>query len=276
VSSSRNPLAARLRVSADLGLPPASRSARGRADDRELRGGFFAALVEGARHRLDAGFGGRREGDPLRQLFLSAGAARRCCKAGGVAAPDAAPLQSCSGGQRAARRRQIGEVAGVSALRLTLTRCETRGAGRRARSSRVRPAVDPELRDVFGFGAPLAAPRANPLVSSRSTNPFAWLVPVANAEEAVAAANDIESLAKRLNGWVPTRKDVAAYLPLVHALLEQTATQRSSRSRSSPSSTRSTTTWCSPPRGRRAAGASSFATRRAPSSRSNPASARSG
>ncbi len=79
-------------------------------------------------------------------------------------------------------------------------------------------ALDPRLREVFGFGAPLASP----LVSSSAPAVLDWLVPAAHATEAAGDA-DIAALAKRLNGWVPTVADVKEYLPLMRSLLQQTA-----------------------------------------------------
>ena len=71
-------------------------------------------------------------------------------------------------------------------------------------------AVDPALRDLFGFGAPPPPPPDNPDVD------LSWWMPAR-----AWAANDLS----RLNRWVPTRDDVEEYLPLVQDLLDQTATR---------------------------------------------------
>jgi Transglycosylase SLT domain len=71
-------------------------------------------------------------------------------------------------------------------------------------------AVDPALRDVFGFGAPLPAAVDNPDVD------LSWWMPAR-----AWAASDIS----RLNRWVPTLDDLGEYLPLVQDLLEQTASR---------------------------------------------------
>jgi hypothetical protein len=72
-------------------------------------------------------------------------------------------------------------------------------------------AVDPALRDLFGFGAPLPPPQENPDVD------LSWWLP--------ARAWAASDLSGRLNHWVPTRDDVQEYLPLVRDLLTQTAEQ---------------------------------------------------
>ncbi|MBX3025451.1 lytic transglycosylase domain-containing protein [bacterium] len=69
-------------------------------------------------------------------------------------------------------------------------------------------AVDPLLRERFGFGPPPPAPAPNPDVD------LSWLWP--------AAAWAAEPAA-RLNHWVPSRDDLDQYLPLVRELLGQTA-----------------------------------------------------
>ena len=69
-------------------------------------------------------------------------------------------------------------------------------------------AVDPVLRERFGFGPPPPPPAPNPDVDT------SWLWPAA------AWAADP---AARLNHWVPTRDDLDQYLPLVKDLLDDTA-----------------------------------------------------
>lgn len=83
--------------------------------------------------------------------------------------------------------------------------------------------VDPELRQLGGFGPPLETPPANPFVDTSSgivPRLLHWLVPVAWAEP------DARS---RLNRWVPTRDELDDYLPLVRDLLKQTAAQALTR-----------------------------------------------
>jgi hypothetical protein len=72
-------------------------------------------------------------------------------------------------------------------------------------------AVDPTLRELFGFGAPLPPPEDNPDVD------LSWWLP--------ARAWAASDLSARLNHWAPTREDAPEYLPLVRDLLTQTAQQ---------------------------------------------------
>lgn len=71
-------------------------------------------------------------------------------------------------------------------------------------------AVDPELRERFGFGPPPPPPAPNPDVD------LSWLWP--------AAAHAADPAA-RLNHWVPSGDDLDQYLPLVRDLLNQTTDQ---------------------------------------------------
>jgi hypothetical protein len=91
-------------------------------------------------------------------------------------------------------------------------------------------ALDPELRLLFGFGAPL--PPAQPsrlLGASPPASGLAgghWLLAAAHAAPVAAVpAIDPETaaLAQRLNNWLPTRSDLAEYLPAMRTLLQRTA-----------------------------------------------------
>ena len=68
-------------------------------------------------------------------------------------------------------------------------------------------AVDPAVRELFGFGAPLPPPADNPDID------LSWWMPA----PAWAASDALA----RLNRWVPTRDDVQEYLPLVRDVLTQ-------------------------------------------------------
>jgi len=69
--------------------------------------------------------------------------------------------------------------------------------------------VDPELRALFGFGAPPPAPEVSPDVDF---DVLSWLVPAA-----VAAVDP--QLRQRLNTWIPTASDLDQYLRAVRELL---------------------------------------------------------
>ncbi len=73
-------------------------------------------------------------------------------------------------------------------------------------------AVDPELRQLFGFGRPLKLRRPRGIDLSE------WILPTARA-----AGPSIDELAARLDRWVPSPAELHAYLPLVHTLLERVA-----------------------------------------------------
>jgi len=98
-------------------------------------------------------------------------------------------------------------------------------------------AVDPELRRVFGFDAPLAPIEASPLLGASPTaalsfGPLAllariaegagnWMVPTASA---ASSGSEWEALVKRLNNWVPGgQRELGEYLPIVRDMLDGTA-----------------------------------------------------
>lgn len=86
--------------------------------------------------------------------------------------------------------------------------------------------VDPDLRNLGGFGPPLEPPPPNPDVDTSSgivPEILRWLVPSAWAAYDPAALT-------RLNRWVPTRDELDDYLPLVRDLLKETSAQALARS----------------------------------------------
>jgi hypothetical protein len=70
-------------------------------------------------------------------------------------------------------------------------------------------AVDPELRQSFGFGAPLPPPQ-----NINETSWLDWVV-----KPALAASTLDASTVKKLNNWVPKTKDMDVYLPMVRDVL---------------------------------------------------------
>jgi len=107
-------------------------------------------------------------------------------------------------------------------------------------------AVDPELREIFGFGPPLPppAPQGPPLETPAPQGapepppepepaPSSGLLPrvgsalaallVAPAHAAPEPPAEIAALAARLNRWAPSRRDFREYLPLAGRLLRGVA-----------------------------------------------------
>ncbi len=94
-------------------------------------------------------------------------------------------------------------------------------------------AVDPELRRLFGFGEPLPQPQINPAIDFASLRYnddgalsgtrfcrliAAWVLPDA------AAAPEADAISQ-LNSWVPNKKELSRYLPLVRELLQKVTEQ---------------------------------------------------
>jgi hypothetical protein len=105
--------------------------------------------------------------------------------------------------------------------------------------------VDPDLRDVFGFGPPLEEPLENPALELEESPPappeetppplppplarsplrmpiLIWAAELPRAIEP-AALDELRALARRLNSWVPQRDELDEYLPAVHRMLEASA-----------------------------------------------------
>jgi len=108
--------------------------------------------------------------------------------------------------------------------------------------------VDPELREIFGFGPPLAPPAPSPLLDPASEGPSgAWLAPpsamdwlarlaegagdwIVGTAWAAPAPADRNALAQRLNAWIPSKKsELREYVPLVRDLLTLTADEAIAR-----------------------------------------------
>jgi hypothetical protein len=70
--------------------------------------------------------------------------------------------------------------------------------------------VDPALRQAFGFGPPVPAPRYAP----EDAFWLEWLIP-----SAVAASSLNPKVADRLNNWVPKTADMTEYLPMAREVL---------------------------------------------------------
>ncbi len=83
------------------------------------------------------------------------------------------------------------------------------------------PGVDPELREMFGFGPPLPPPviRRPPKPFDRPDKRSGFFLPRAWAASGGPALS-------RLRGWAPSRRDLHEYLPLARDLLTDTAQQQ--------------------------------------------------
>jgi hypothetical protein len=98
-------------------------------------------------------------------------------------------------------------------------------------------AVDPELRKIFGFEAPLPTPVASPLLAPSTPTAFLvgplsilaragdWLVPAAHAAGSQTSSGwDWHTLVTRLNAWVPDgKREMREYLPMMEEMLDGTA-----------------------------------------------------
>ncbi len=73
-------------------------------------------------------------------------------------------------------------------------------------------ALDPELREIFGFGDPIAPPPPDDEASTGTLLRVTW-----TPERRVLGPDD----RARLRGWTPTPADLDEYLPLVHSVLTE-------------------------------------------------------
>lgn len=214
----------------DAFLTVVSKHAAQHSEDPELRHDFFGALLDG---RFDVvGLLGAAVGDdadPLRRLFES-GWPRLAPLVGRLAETlprdESARWRSLLDAGRVLEG--ISKHGGAVASELSargLTPDRLRQLARLVLPPEIGDplvydtAVDPALREVFGFGPPIALAAAAPPPAVRS--PLEWLVPSAHAAE--TAPGDVAALGRRLANWAPTRKDVDEYLPLVRELLHALA-----------------------------------------------------
>ena len=93
--------------------------------------------------------------------------------------------------------------------------------------------VDPELRRLFGFGEPLPQPHINPgidfafmryNVDSASPGTSFWRLIAAWVIPDATAAPEADAVSQ-LNNWVPDKKELSRYLPLVRELLQNVTEQ---------------------------------------------------
>jgi hypothetical protein len=100
-------------------------------------------------------------------------------------------------------------------------------------------AVDPELRETFGFGPPIPMEATRSILGSMPRASFEvgplgrlariaagaadWLVPAADAATG-ASGWDRSELVDRLNDWIPARGDLGSYLAMLQQMLDTTST----------------------------------------------------
>lgn len=185
----------------------------------ELRRALFEVLVE-SRHELLEALAPTRPGDadPVRPLFIKAWTRLApVLRRVGTGLPGETTLRYLSFIAAADALRAIDELGPESGLDISAD-----GLRRLARI--IAPtspedalayglAVDPEMRELFGFGSPLPPPQDNPDV-----DPGAWF-----SSPAWAAVEPETALVSRLNRWVPSGDEIDAYLPLVRDLLRTTS-----------------------------------------------------
>ncbi len=201
----------------------------------ELRQTLLTILLEERYAMLDALANpevGAREPDPVRPLFLRAWSRlapvlRQVSER--LPADEALRyLSFISAGDALAALEQLGPDYGI----------EISAEGLRRFARIVSPTtiedpltygleVDPQLRELFGFGPPLPPPEENPEVEPLSWFPF-------GATVAWAAEPPDKELLRRLNSWAPTRADVHEYIPLARRLLEHVTEQLLAREKMSP------------------------------------------
>ena len=179
------------------------------------RQALLDVLIE-ARYELVAALAPAHAGapDPVRPLFFSTWTRLApVLREVSLGLPGEGALQYLSFISAADALRAVDELGPASGLDLSADGLR-RLARMLAPAATVDPlayseAVDPELRERFGFGPPLPPPAPNADVDLS----WSW----------VARAWASDDLTARLNRWVPSREDAPQYLPLVRDLLNDTA-----------------------------------------------------
>jgi soluble lytic murein transglycosylase-like protein len=92
-------------------------------------------------------------------------------------------------------------------------------------------AVDPELRNMLGFGDPLPAPSIPSDFAESAVTPLLQRLQYLLSVPEALAETDAYATLKR---WAPNKNDVATYLPLVRQLLADTANEALARKNLDP------------------------------------------
>jgi hypothetical protein len=191
-----------------------------------LRAGLFEALVDGRTELVAALTRPVHAEDPVRRLFLATWERLR---------PLARDAAHEVGGDRTLRYLSFitagDALAALDALGPAVD-LEISADGLRRLARALDPevvadplaydlVVDPELRRLFGFGAPLPLPpRALPPPPPPPGPPLSWLGP---APAQAALPGDADELGAKLDRWVPQREELPHYLATVGELLRRTS-----------------------------------------------------
>jgi hypothetical protein len=194
--------------------------------EQQARRELLAILLD-AREELVSALaepGSSRETDPVRALFLStwarlAPALRRL----GDELPGEASLRYLSfilGADALQALDQVGPSVGLDISANGLRRLARMLApAESADPLRYDEAVDPELRELFGFGEPIEPPPAEGDDAARTLR-IEWTLVQRTATENERA---------RLRSWVPSAEELDEYLDLVQAILEEAGAQALAR-----------------------------------------------
>lgn len=207
----------------------------GESGDASRRQEFLFVLLNGRYDGLSMLAGDAPVPDPLRELFLLswdrlAPALRNL--AGDLDAKAANPFRALAEAGDALKKAQgFGDSLGIHITPETLRQLARLVLPAKAGDPLAYDlALDPELRRIFGFGAPLPPADPSLLLSvslpSLPSNPLSWLMPTAFAAPLVAPLQfdaETAALAKRLNNWLPTPSELPDYLLEMRTLLLRTA-----------------------------------------------------
>ncbi len=207
----------------------------GESGDASRRQEFLFVLLSGRYDGLSMLASEAPVPDPLRELFVLswdrlAPALRNL--AGDLDAKAANPFRALAEAGDALKKAQgFGDSLGIHITPETLRQLARLVLPAKAGDPLAYDlALDPELRRVFGFGAPLPPAEPSLLLSvslpSLPSNPLSWLMPTAFAAPLAAPLPfdpETAALAKRLNNWLPTPSELPDYLLEMRTLLQRTA-----------------------------------------------------
>lgn len=195
--------------------------------DPELRYTLLDILLE-ARHDILRALGPLKPGepDPVRRLFLKtwkrlAPVMRKLSET--APEQDALRLLSmASAGDMFRAMEEMGATMGMEFSAEGLRRMARNFAPDQLADPLQREdAVDPELREIFGFGPPLPPTQEPETKPPPAVPPGSWLDRLIKPARASFVPASVT--AWRLKDWAPTRQEATQYVPLVRSLLQDTA-----------------------------------------------------